>query len=115
MPAEISSHEGKLLASILEGQGRQLARIDDTLTQVSKILENLGRLEERQAETTRAIERAFEAIADKDTRLKVVEIEVPSLKEVRRWVITGVLSTIGILVVGLANGTITIGHIMVNH
>lgn len=101
---DIQSHEARLLASMLESHGRQLSRIDDTLQQVTKILENLGRLEERFVAMNEKQDMDREEVSDHESRLKVLEVEMPALREVRAWVITGVLATVAIVGASMLKG-----------
>lgn len=89
-------------------------RVDTLVPAVEKIsecLERLVRLEERHSETREAINRVVVDISkvqdlvtdirlcmpdNLDKRLHQIEITVPGLVEMRRWVITGALSALGL-------------------
>lgn len=89
-------------------------RIDTLVPAVEKIsecLERLVRLEERHSETREAINRVVTDISrvqdlvtdirlrmpdNLDKRLHQIEVTVPGLVEMRRWVVTGVLSVLGL-------------------
>lgn len=75
----------------------RLEMIENALRSISETLAKLATLEQKHIETREAIERAFDAIADKDKRLRDIETEMPMLKMVKGWVITGVIGIIGLL------------------
>lgn len=57
-------------------------------------------VEQRHLETREALDRAFKAIKDTDTRVRTIETEMPTLRLVRGWVIAGMLAVIA------ASGTV---------
>ena len=89
-------------------------RVDTLVPAVEKIsecLERLVRLEERHSETREAINRVTVDISkvqdmvtdirlrlpdNLDKRLHQVEVTIPGLVEMRRWVVTGALSVLGL-------------------
>ena len=86
----------------LERLGDRMANIENAIERITvctqSIAENvkvIAVLEERHAETSRAIERAFQVMKEIEVRVRVVEVELPGLKEIRQWVMTGVLTTVG--------------------
>lgn len=78
-------------------------RIETTMERVADALDNLARVEERQ-------EASSKSVSDHEARLRQIEVEFPSLKEVRRWVIMAVLATASTLILGIMQGTITLGR-----
>lgn len=94
----------------------RLGAIEDALKSISDSLQKLAALELKHLETREALGRAFDQIDDKEQRLRVVELEMPTLKKiedhekrmreieiqmptlalVRGWVITGVIGIIGL-------------------
>lgn len=91
---------------------RAVEKIAEAVQEIAKSTNQLAQLEIRHAETRDGLERAFDEIgriqtSDKeiDTRLKLIEVEMPGLKETRSWVLRAmlaVLSVVGLAVVGLA-------------
>lgn len=67
---------------------------------INKNLETLVRLEERHAETRKALDRAFTECEKLDNRVSAIEKKMPGLVETRGWILAGMLATLGI--VGLA-------------
>lgn len=72
-------------------------RVSTAVESIAISFNALTRLEERHEYTKQAMERAFESIGKQDERITKMELEMPSLKMVRGWVITGVLGIMGIL------------------
>lgn len=79
----------------------RLATIEETLASISDTLRQLTALEQKHLETRQALERAFSMIAEQDKRMRVIEIEMPTLKLVRTWVIAGVIGCTSLLGVTL--------------
>ncbi|MFA5630333.1 MAG: hypothetical protein WC997_02375 [Porticoccaceae bacterium] len=69
----------------------RLKMVEETLKSVSESLRLLATLEQRHLETREALARAFSAVDENDKRIRAVEVEIPTLKMVRGWVITGVV------------------------
>ena len=83
---------------------------------ISNSLERLVRLEEQHVETREALSRAFAAIeklamnsheiklqipSSLEPRLRAVEMQMPGLLELRRWLVAGVMSVVGLIGCGL--------------
>lgn len=79
----------------------RLTMIENTLKAISENLERLARLEQKHLETREAVGRAFDAIDKIDERVRSVELEMPTLKLIRKWVVTGVLGIVSMLGVAL--------------
>ena len=94
MSEELASTNDKLTQFRLE-------TIETTLSKISDNLSTLTRLEEKHGETRIALERAFASISKTDERVRNIETEMPTLKLVRKWVIGGVVSGIGLMLAGL--------------
>lgn len=75
----------------------RIDQIEASLVSISKSLEKLTSLEARHVETREALERAFNAIKDTETRVRVIEMELPTLKLIRGWVLAGVISCASLL------------------
>lgn len=78
----------------------RLNRIEDTLEKVSETLGKLAVLEQRHIETREAIERSFSEIKALNERMRVVELDMPMLRQIKNWIVSGVVAVIG--VVGMA-------------
>lgn len=103
----------------------RLTGIEAALARMSASMEKLVVLEQKHSETREALTRAFAAIESQEARLRVLETdqqvlgasshcrshserltaienEMPTLKLVRKWVISGVVGSIGLLIVAVA-------------
>lgn len=89
---------------IIKPQGRndatvtawRLDRIDETLKGVCDTLQQLAILEQRHAETRDSLSRNFTAIEKLENRMREMELEMPMLRQVKSWIMTGVLAFIGL-------------------
>lgn len=79
-------------------------RISLAVQKMAESTAKLVTLEERHAETREGLERAFRSIEQREhehdslvDRVMTIEVAMPGLKEVRSWVIRGVLSIIGVI------------------
>lgn len=79
----------------------RLATIEETLASINETLRQLTALEQKHLETRQALERAFATVAEQEKRLRKIEIELPTLKMIRGWVISGVIGCAGLLGVTL--------------
>ena len=75
----------------------RLASIEETLASINETLRTLTSLEAKHMETRSALERAFTQLAKQDERLRAIELELPTLKLIRGWVIAGVISCVSML------------------
>lgn len=79
----------------------RLTMIEKTLQAISDNLTKLASLEQKHIETREALERAFNQLEKHDNRIGKMEIEMPTLKLIRGWVIMGVVGILGLLGVAL--------------
>jgi len=90
---------------------RRLTRVEDAVVeirestkQIATAVQQLALLEAHHAETRSGLTRAFAAIKEQNDRLMAIEVHMPGLKELRKWVISGVLAvcgTVGLAIVAL--------------
>ena len=100
----ITSAEGRLLAVQMGALRDDVRDVKDTMRGMAKSLEQLVRIEEQQKDMRSAINRAFDDIKanrikidDTGARVSMIEQQLPGLKELRRWVIGGILSGNGMI------------------
>lgn len=84
----------------------RLATVEDAVKSIAENLTQLTALEQKHIETREALGRAFSELKDHDVRIKAVEIEMPTLKLTRGWVITGVIGIVTL--VGIAATSLVI-------
>lgn len=70
---------------------RSMGRIADSLERLSSIDSRLELMDSRQIAT-------LSSVGDHETRVRNIEKEIPVLKLVKGWIITGVVGVFGILV-----------------
>lgn len=75
----------------------RLNMMEKSLASISDSLRQLASLEQKHAETREAITRAFNQLDSHNIRIREVELELPTLKMVRGWIIAGVLGVFGML------------------
>jgi hypothetical protein len=63
----------------------------EAVKSIDASLQTLARLEQRHLETREGLERAFSAITNQESRVKAIELEMPTLKMVKGWIISGAL------------------------
>ena len=88
----------------LEGVNRRLTVVEsaieeirDATKSIAESVRSIAVLEERHAQTSQAMARIFEAMKDVEARLRPIENDMPGLREIRRWVVGGVLSITSIV------------------
>lgn len=94
--------------SVVEGA---VDRIADAVQEIAKSTSMIAALEARHAETRDGLERAFTEIAKlesadekKGERITAIEIDMPGLREMRKYIVSGVIGIVGIVgtaIVGL--------------
>lgn len=81
----------------------RISLVEQTLKSINDNLAQLATLEQKHFETRDALARAFKHLEDQDERLRSLETEMPLLKMVRSWVITGVVGIVALLGTSLIN------------
>lgn len=71
--------------------------IKSSFRRIEEYLQTLTRIEERQVGFGDAVARSFKEIEKLEQRVMDIEVVIPGLKEVRGWIITGVLGIMGLL------------------
>lgn len=75
----------------------RLTMIEKTLEAVSLNLKQLTELEVRHSETRDALGRAFKELTDQSARISTVELEMPTMRLARGWIIAGVIAIVGLV------------------
>ena len=84
MPAKIM--ENAILATRLDTLHADVGEIKDALKSLSEAITKLALVEERQAQTSQALERAFKAIERVEIRLAAVESIAGNSRRTTVWV-----------------------------
>lgn len=77
--------DSSVLAAKLEMLHGDVVDVKTALTELSKAITKLALVEERQAQTAEALERAFKAIGKIEDRLSALEQAAPKAKETSAW------------------------------
>ena len=82
----IAVQESNILAVKLDMLHSDVVDMKTALNELSKAITKLALVEERQAQTAEALERAFKAISRIEDRLSILERSAPKSKETSAWV-----------------------------
>lgn len=113
----LGDEDHRLVSLLLHDVGEVKASVEN----INKTLGKLAQLEVEHLETRSALKRAFTEIqgvqtavnkllASHDDRIRLVEIEMPGLKEVRRWVVGLVIACVALLFLSVAKNVIKDAH-----
>jgi hypothetical protein len=75
----------------------RLEMIERTLESLAENIKQLTTLEQKHLETRESLNRSFKAIAAIEERTRAIELEMPTLKMVRGWVLAGMVGILGLL------------------
>lgn len=78
--------DSTVLAAKLEMLHGDVVDVKTALAKLSEAITKLALVEERQAQTAEALERAFKAIGKIEDRLSKLELTQPKHKETSAWV-----------------------------
>lgn len=85
-----------------------LTEMRNSMLAMQRAMESLVRIDEQQINQRQAIARAFDDIKDERrareelaARVHALEIDAPSYRELRRWVIGGVITGVGCLLASM--------------
>ena len=102
---QVLNHRVTTVEGLLESA---ISEIRDGIKEIAANTGKLAILGQRHAETRDGLGRAFDAISkcelgckNKEDRIRTIEIEMPGLREVRRWVVAGILSGVGLVLVAV--------------
>lgn len=105
---ERRAEQGALMMR-LDGMQSDLGEMKTTLRELAASVARLAVIEEKQANTTAALERAFSAVdkvqgdgRELDHRLRTIELVLPGLVETRSWVTRGILAGLAMMGAGIA-------------
>lgn len=87
----------------LESLHADLVDVKAAMRDVASALVKLTLLEERQAQSSEALQRAFSVLERVEARLATLEAAQPMSRLVNKWVTAGVWSACGLIGVALAH------------
>lgn len=82
---------------------RVVERVSTAVESIDESLKTLTRLDVKHEEVNKSVDRAFVSLKDHETRIRTVETEMPTLKLIRGWVITGAIALIGLVGISIVN------------
>jgi menaquinone-dependent protoporphyrinogen IX oxidase len=78
--------EASVLTVKIDMLHNDVVEMKTALSELSKAITKLALVEERQAQTADAMERAFKAIGKIEDRISALEVAAPKTKETNAWV-----------------------------
>jgi hypothetical protein len=93
----LSSVEARLIAAQLGHLTDETRRNADGIAAIGESLHVLTRLEENQSHIAEKLKEGSMRMSDHERRLQIVEQDLPGLRELRKWVIAGVLAGLGMV------------------
>lgn len=84
----------------------RLSQLERAVTKLVEQNATIIAMEQRHLETREALERAFKSLKEQDGRIRAIETDLPTMRLVRGWVITGVLAVMA------ASGTVVVKAVM---
>ncbi|OFZ67394.1 MAG: hypothetical protein A2V79_09285 [Betaproteobacteria bacterium RBG_16_56_24] len=91
------SHAAAILDVRVTNLERVVERVSVAVESIDESLKTLTKLDVQHTEIAKAVERAFEVSRDHETRIRAIESEMPTLKLVRRWALSGMATFAGAL------------------
>lgn len=92
------SADTRMLSAKLETLHEDVGEIKTSLNKLADAITKLALVEERQAESAKALERAFKALEKLESRVSAIEIKMPEADKANKWIdraIWAALATIG--------------------
>ncbi|NSX14964.1 hypothetical protein HTY52_12850 [Cupriavidus taiwanensis] len=80
----------------------RLTQLEKAVTKLVEQNTQLIAIEQRHLETREALERCFKAQKGHDDRIRAIELDMPTMRLVRKWVIAGVMAVMA------ASGTVIV-------
>lgn len=78
-----------------------VGRVEEKIDNIAETLNALVRIDERQSMINERLDTGGVTMRDHETRLQMIETAMPGLREVRRWVVTCLLSCVAMLAAAL--------------
>lgn len=80
------SADTRMLSAKLETLHDDVVEMKTSLNKLADAITKLALVEERQAESTRALDRAFKALEKIEGRVSAIELKMPEADKVSKWV-----------------------------
>jgi hypothetical protein len=99
-PNDMDSAEARIIHTRLDGMVDSMYRLANSVERMQEALHAVIELRAQQATVLAQMSDGAKRMQEHDERLKHIERELPGLREIRRWVIGGVLA--GVTMMGTA-------------
>lgn len=99
-PNDMDSAEARIIHTRLDGMVDSMYRLANSVERMQEALHAVIELRTQQATVLAQLSDGAKQMQEHDTRLKDIERDLPGLREIRRWVIGGVLA--GVAMMGTA-------------
>jgi hypothetical protein len=107
--SKLTSTEALVIQNTLSHLTAETKRNADAVFAINESLRTLTRLEVTHSATLKEVQTQAVAILDQEKRLQVIERDMPGLRELRRWVVGGILA--GIAMIGTAAVTVVLAYL----
>lgn len=81
---------------------KDVGEIKDAIKSIAGSLQTLTRLEERHQETREALNKSFQTLQEHDQRIRKLEVEAPTTRLIRAWVISAMTGAIALVFLAVA-------------
>lgn len=93
----MTSAEARIIEASLEHLRGDIQRLNDTMQAIATETRQLAEIRTMQSHIQTRLADGTVTIGKHEERLQSIERDLPGLKELRRWVITGVLAGVGMM------------------
>lgn len=93
----MTSAEARIIEASLEHLRGDIQRLNDTMQAIATETRQLAEIRTMQSHIQTQLADGSVALGKHEERLQSIERDLPGLKELRRWVITGVLAGVGMM------------------
>ena len=97
----LTSVDAKILNMRLDTMQTEMNRIGEAAVEISQSLQVLSRLEQGHQGILDRLKDGAERFKSHESRLQTIEVHMPALIELRKWVIGGILAGLGMVGVAI--------------
>lgn len=101
MSESITSAEARILAIDINHVRTDLARMTTSIESISASLQTLAKLEQGHANILDRLSTNSRDTHAHELRIREIELQMPGLLEMRKWVVAGVVSGIGMMALAM--------------